>query len=114
MRNFDRVWRVASVTALFALGTAGCGGSGNPGTPASGPAAAPEVKLAASDMAGFQKTKAVGHPGGRFVDASYGDPKTFNPLIANETSSTDHLTQVLTPLLIRNPETTDFDPALAE
>src|SRR5205085_1366031 len=33
-------------------------------------------------------TKAVGKPGGRFVDAAIADPKTFNILLANETSST--------------------------
>jgi peptide/nickel transport system substrate-binding protein len=92
--------------ALCSLLAVGCGG--NSGTGTSG------VKLSASETAGFMKTKAVGKPGGRFIDASYGDPKTFNPLIANETSSTDHLNQILTPLIIRNPETTEFEPALAE
>ncbi len=56
----------------------------------------------------------AGKQGSRFIDATYSEPKTFNYLLASEVSSTDHLSLVFNPLVILNPETLDFEPALAE
>ena len=56
----------------------------------------------------------AGKSGGRFIDATYSDPKTFNYLLASEVSSSDHLSLVFSTLVFRNPETLEFEPALAE
>ncbi len=93
---------------------AGCHGGAGSETSAESIPNGPKIKLAASDMAGFQRTDVRGKPGGRFIDATYGDPKTFNYLLANETSSTDHLSLVFATLVFRNPVTLDLEPALAE
>jgi peptide/nickel transport system substrate-binding protein len=55
-----------------------------------------------------------GRKTGRFIDATYSEPKTFNYLLASEVSSTDHLSLVFTTLVFRNPETLEFEPSLAE
>jgi peptide/nickel transport system substrate-binding protein len=72
------------------------------------------VKLTQADMADFFKTPVTGKPGGRFTDATIADPKTFNPLLSNETSSGDALGPVLDGLLTRNPETLEWEPNLAD
>src|SRR3954453_14904087 len=75
----------SAAVLLLLLTSFGCthGGSG-----AGGGAPAPEVKLTAADMAGFLKTSVSGKRGGTLSDAVFADPKTFNMLIAKETSST--------------------------
>ncbi len=55
-----------------------------------------------------------GVPGGRLVIAQLGDPKTFNPITANETSSTDVLLRMFAGLTAVDVPTQTFYPALAE
>jgi peptide/nickel transport system substrate-binding protein len=98
--------------ALTCLAVAGCGPSG--GAYGGGSGKAPVSKLTEADKADYLKTKATGKYGGRFSDAAFTDPKTFNPLLANETSSGDILALVLDPLVSREPETLEFEPDLAE
>jgi len=95
-----------ALPGIVLMMSTGCGGNAHP--------AGPDVRLTTEDMADYFKTKAIGKPGGRFIDVTYGDPKTFNPLISNETSSSDHLALVFNTLVNRNPESTKFEPALAE
>jgi peptide/nickel transport system substrate-binding protein len=73
------IWRFLFVLAL--VGLASCGKkSGESSTPAAqGPL--PEPPLVANCEPGQR--------GGRLVIATFGEPKTFNPLTANESSSTD-------------------------
>ena len=52
--------------------------------------------------------------GGRLVIAQLGDPKTFNPITANETSSTDVLLRMFAGLTAVDVPTQTFSPALAE
>ena len=55
-----------------------------------------------------------GEPGGRLVIAQLGDPKTFNPITANETSSTDILLRMFAGLVSVDVPTQDIIPSLAE
>lgn len=48
------------------------------------------------------------------ITATLGDPKTFNPITANETSSTEIFGPVFEGLLDINPRTLEFEPKLAE
>jgi peptide/nickel transport system substrate-binding protein len=59
----------------------------------------------------------VGDPGrfgGEFLDSQVSDPRTFNPILAQETSSTGPLGSVFDGLVEDNGETTETEPALAE
>ncbi|MCA9414878.1 MAG: ABC transporter substrate-binding protein [Candidatus Omnitrophica bacterium] len=56
----------------------------------------------------------IGKPGGRIVVASLGDPKTFNPITANETSSTDVINNIFEGLITYDPIKQELLPALAE
>ena len=54
-----------------------------------------------------------GNPGGRFVVGELGDPKTFNPITANEASSLDITRFMYWPLLNYDVPTQTVKPALA-
>ncbi len=56
----------------------------------------------------------IAQPGGTFLDAQVSDPRTFNPVIAQETSSTGPLGSLFDGLVEDNGETTETEPALAE
>jgi peptide/nickel transport system substrate-binding protein len=59
----------------------------------------------------------LGEPGrfaGTFLDAQVSDPRTFNPILAQETSSTGALGGLFDGLVEDNGETTEVEPALAE
>ena len=96
----------AAATIALA-GFSGCGG--NKTSPPK-----PVVTLSDADKADFFKTEVTGKPGGRFTDATIADPKTFNPLLASETSSTDILANIFDGLVARNPETLKFEANLAD
>lgn len=51
--------------------------------------------------------------GGRFIIANFSDPKTFNPITANETSSRDVYDMMFVGLIEKNQATQDVHPALA-
>jgi peptide/nickel transport system substrate-binding protein len=55
-----------------------------------------------------------GIPGGRLVLSTFGDPKTFNPITANEGSSLEIYRLMFTPLLGDDPVTQEIQPGLAE
>ena len=55
-----------------------------------------------------------GIPGGRFVVASYGDPKTFNPITANESSSENIFRFLFAGLLGFDTQLQQVQPGLAE
>ncbi|PYI89514.1 MAG: peptide ABC transporter substrate-binding protein [Verrucomicrobia bacterium] len=52
--------------------------------------------------------------GGRLVFAAFGDPKTFNAITANETSSLDLIYLLFDGLLKKNQVTQEVEPGLAE
>jgi peptide/nickel transport system substrate-binding protein len=55
-----------------------------------------------------------GQPGGRVVIATIADPKTFNPITANETSSTDIIMKLFSGLVWIDAPTQEIYPSLAE
>jgi peptide/nickel transport system substrate-binding protein len=55
-----------------------------------------------------------GRFGGVFLDAQVSDPRTFNPILAQETSSTGPIGGLFDGLIEDNGETTETEPALAE
>ncbi len=55
-----------------------------------------------------------GIPGGRLVISTFVDPKTFNPVTANEASSTDILRFFFSSLVDYDMSTLELTPALAE
>lgn len=55
-----------------------------------------------------------GKPGGEIICAALGDPKTFNIITANETSSTDILGRMYATLIEFNNLTQEFTPGLAK
>ena len=54
-----------------------------------------------------------GKPGGRLVIASFGDPKTFNPITENESSSTDIIRLLFMGLAALDTQTQEVRPGLA-
>lgn len=57
----------------------------------------------------------IGKPGGRFVFTSFGSgPRTFNPWVAAETSSTDITARLQSGPVRRNQHTLEWEPDLAE
>lgn len=87
--KLDRFAKLARVAAVFALGVsmAGCGGQANPGV-----AHRDTVALPPDTM--LSRMAEPGTHGGRFVLGQTTGPKSFNAIMANETSSTD-VTQLL-------------------
>jgi len=73
-----------------------------------GPALAQEMEM--ETVTGID----IGKPGGRMVLAALGDPKSFNPITANETSSTDIIGHVYEGLISYDPENQKVIPALAK
>ena len=55
-----------------------------------------------------------GSHGGRFVITSVSDPKTFNPVLAKETSTTDITSRMFAGAVRRNQLTLEWEPDLAE
>jgi peptide/nickel transport system substrate-binding protein len=109
----SRIGRIALV--LLPLLIAGCGGkSGGNASATTAGGSSPAVTLTPADMAGMQKTDATGKFGGRFTDAAFSDPKTFNFLISKETSSSQILGLIFDGLVTRNPQTLKIEPDLAE
>lgn len=108
MQNLERIRTFAAVVALFGLsmaGLGGCGGcssepkgKGGPAT-ASGAAAGSEAAGPGTPNPPFQgelpkgalvdADGEVGKYGGTFVIASAGNPKSFNPILQNEASTSE-------------------------
>jgi peptide/nickel transport system substrate-binding protein len=105
MRIYN-VWR--SVACSLAAASILCGCGSKTGSPAA-PAAAiplPDPPLLAPCEPGF--------PGGRLVVATVGDPKTFNPITANEGSSQDIIRFIHFPLVNFDWPRQQATPGLAE
>jgi len=97
----------SSVLLGLVIVIVGCGGkdSGTRGkTEAASPLPEPPLKYDITP----------GQPGGRLVMASFAEPKTFNPITANESSSTDILVFLFAGLVGTDLQTFKQIPALAE
>jgi len=55
-----------------------------------------------------------GIPGGRLIVSTFGEPKTFNPITANEESSREIYRLLFVSLLGDDPNTDDITPGLAD
>ncbi|HTY88326.1 MAG TPA: ABC transporter substrate-binding protein [Candidatus Acidoferrum sp.] len=104
MKNIGTM--VIFAVALICL--SGCGKKSEPAAPAQSAANAPlpDPPLVADC--------APGVPGGRFVVVSFGDPKTFNPITANEQSSEEIYRHLFAALLGFDWSTQQVSPGLAE
>ncbi len=69
---------------------------------------------AASKLVPRVVTCEPGVPGGRLIFAEFGDPKTFNPVMANETSSLDIIYMMFDGLVKKDHATQTLAPGLAE
>src|SRR2546426_8028775 len=56
----------------------------------------------------------IGRYGGTLVVTQLGDPRTFNPIVAQETSLTDVPPPIFDGLLVQNYITGELEPALAD
>ena len=61
----------------------------------------------------IEKNITIGKQGGQIVVSTVGDPKTFNTILANETSSTDIINHMYSPLVTLNNVTQEYEPSLA-
>src|SRR5581483_6355270 len=109
MTNFRWFGGVVSGLGL-AIMISGCGKS--PESPATSPSAAPSAHPLAQPP--LVARCAPGVQGGRLVIAEYSDPKTFNPITANETSSTDIILRMFAGLINVDAPTQEIYPSLAE
>ena len=87
---------------------------------------APKTKEAKEAEAGIKKTRfeglkdidysawEIGKPGGTIVVTTLGDPKSFNALIAAETSTTDIINRVYDAPVDRNNLTLEWEPELVK
>ena len=59
-------------------------------------------------------TQDIPRYGGRLILTTVSDPRTFNPVLAQETSSTNIISNIFEGLTMSNPYTTQVEPLLAE
>jgi len=76
--------------------------------------AAPMVRIGLPHATKEQYKPAVGRYGGRLVRDQLGEPKSFNPIVASETSTTDYTQRMFEGLTRSNAFTGDDEPGLAE
>jgi peptide/nickel transport system substrate-binding protein len=103
-----KFWRHSAVLLglVLIMSSSGCGKrqSTGGGPQSAGPLPEPPMKYEIEP----------GQHGGRLVMSTFGDPKTFNPITANESSSTDIITFLFATLLRFDLKTFELAPGLAE
>jgi peptide/nickel transport system substrate-binding protein len=95
------------------LTLSGCGGKSDAGS-GGGASGADDVKSVAVDAADFLKTTLHGRHGDGFAEATISDPKTFNPILVKETSSSTILGLIFDSLTNRRSDTLEREGGLAE
>jgi peptide/nickel transport system substrate-binding protein len=102
MKNFGRAFTIFTA-AVFCF--SGCGkNSGTKNAQANYPLADPPLLADCNP----------GIPGGRLIVATFGEPKTFNPITANEDSSQEIYRFLFASLLGDDPVTQTVQPGLAD
>jgi peptide/nickel transport system substrate-binding protein len=101
----DRLFISALVMVLLA--TAGCRRTANEAV-----AYKDEIPPPAEPL--IKQLPSVGRYGGRFVQAETNNPRTFNAMMANETSSTDLTDRLFGFLVDFNLATQEYEPGLAK
>lgn len=114
MARFLRVPTLVALACAVTLtgAAAACGGGGEGGEETSRPAVREQKPL--PDEPRIDTVASVGKYGGRFVLGETSDPKTFNAMMANETSSTDITGRMFVGLADFDNETQDVTPGLAK
>jgi peptide/nickel transport system substrate-binding protein len=113
MAAFPRVRTLAALGGVVLLcGVAAASGGGENGEEASAPVAREKHPLPEEPRT--DKIEPLGTYGGRFVLGETSDPKTFNAMMANETSSTDITNRMFVGLADFDNETQDVTPGLAK
>lgn len=97
-----------SLPAAFVLGLVGCEGGGGSDTNVAAGSSPPRQVVAAAD--GIE----TGVRGGSLVIGSLTDPKTFNPVVSNETGSSDVWHLMFERLVGFDPVELEYEPRLAE
>lgn len=113
-RTCSLAWlpRLAALVPVLLL-LAGCDQKSDPAAP--GSSATQARPAAGPPPAGALIAKCEpGIPGGRLVIATFGDPKTFNPITANESSSEDIIRFLFASLVNMDWLTQEIEPGLAE
>jgi peptide/nickel transport system substrate-binding protein len=105
MRNFS-AWRSVAVGSMVAAMLCGCGGKNESPSSPTANIPLPDPPLIAPCEPGIR--------GGRLVVAAVGDPKTFNPITANESSSQDIFRFLFNPLVNFDQPSQQAIPGLAE
>jgi len=101
---------LAALACVVALGcTAACGGSSRSDTPQ----AATREQKPLPEEPRVDAGGDIGTYGGRFIIGETNNPKTFNAMMANETSSTDITNRMFVGLADFDNETQDQKPGLA-
>ncbi|MFN3649969.1 MAG: ABC transporter substrate-binding protein [Armatimonadota bacterium] len=106
--------RALSLVGILALGTAVAGCFGGPGGPGGGLADNNGNSPGSISQGGPEPVTEPGKYGGTLTTSSISSPKTFNPLLAAETSSTEILDELFLPLNTLNYHTLEWEPRLAE
>jgi peptide/nickel transport system substrate-binding protein len=108
-------WRSVAIGLAAATLLSGCGNKDE------SPASAPSATASSSSSGGIPLPDPPllapcepGIPGGRLVVATFGDPKTFNPITANESSSQDIYRFLFNPLVNYDWPSQQAIPGLAE
>ncbi len=79
-----------------------------------GAGGATPVKLPDIENPKVMKGGKIGRSGGTLITGEISDPRTFNSIVAQETSSTAPLSRVFDGIVETNFDTTEVEPALAE
>ena len=105
--------RLTALVPMLLLLLTACDKKSDPVTP--GPPATQTRQPASPPPEGALIAKCEpGIPGGRLVIATSGDPKTFNPITANESSSEDIIRFLFASLVNMDWITQEIEPGLAE
>jgi peptide/nickel transport system substrate-binding protein len=108
------------IVLVVIVGLLGCDRGGNKQASQQQPATAPSESAGALPQVGIPHfTKAQYKPvpgkyGGRLVRDQLGEPKSFNPIVASETSSTDYTQRIFDGLTHMNSFDGEMEPWLAE
>lgn len=110
--KMNGMWRVTGIGLAMAVMICGCGKKSEVPPEGSTPAKAETAHpLPSSPLVARCEP---GRPGGRVVLATFADPKTFNPITANEMSSIDIIGRVFASLVSMDAPTQDVYPGLAQ
>jgi ABC-type transport system substrate-binding protein len=103
MKKFVRVFAVFSAAVFY---FSGCGKKPAVSEKAAADYPLPDPPLLADCYPGI--------PGGRLIVSTFGEPKTFNPITANESSSQEVYRFLFASLLGFDPIKQEIEPGLAE